>query len=1668
MKRIRKTQATLNLPTLKLEGGLFLPDQLEKAAQGRAGAHHEADYGTPKGVKLKDEYSRAFRIACAQWQHFAAQLERTDIDAVQLTTSFVHELLRDAFGYTTLQPAQVQQVGELRYPVSLMVNTLPVLVVPHTHGLDDADAQFAVHGGSNRKKAPFQAMQELLNASQSLQWGIVSNGKQLRLLRDAASLTRPSFLEVDLADLLGGQHYAEFANVWHLLHASRAPQSPPSGTGAEGEGTCIWEQWRNEGQQQGTRVRDGLRNGVEQALLTFGAGFLQHPVNQTLRAALDDGTLSRDDYFQQLLRLIYRLIFVFTVEERGVLHPQDESAEALAARRAYAEGYSLARLREFCLKRRARTRHDDQWQAIRIVFRGLAQGERRLALPALGGLFAPEQCPDLDAASLDNVHLLTALQHLRWAVVAQGKGSSLTPVDYRNMGPEELGSVYESLLELVPAIDLPARTFGFVGRTEEGSTAGNARKLTGSYYTPDSLVQELIKSALDPVIEQRLAAQPANPVEALLAIRVIDPACGSGHFLLAAARRLAEKLAQLRSLEGGQEGAIQPQDYRHALREVVARCIYGVDRNPMAIELARMALWLEGFAEDRPLGFLDHHLQVGDALLGLTDLSALELGIAKDAFKPLSGDDKNVCKDLAKANAAGLKQIAKDLQGKQMLLGVDNRSGLEALRGIETLPADTPEQVAAKEQAWRRFLEESAHSPLALAADALVGAYLLPKTEDTAEAVPTSITLHALLTVPERAQTEHAAPIAAARAACEQAHVFHWPLAFPQVFAQGGFDCVLGNPPWEVSQMGEEEFFATRAQHIAELAGDARKQAIAALPETDPRLWDEFVKESQRISAANNFYRESGRFPLTAVGKLNTYPLFAETILQIHAESGRAGFIVPTGIATDDSTKAFFGQITNAQRLAKLISLYEVRAWFKDTDDRKSFCLMTLGHSATAEFLFDAKTIDDLNRPEKWFKLTPDEFRLINPNTLTCPIFRSERDAELTKKLYRAAPVLMRDAVVEGKGKQAKVVELAQNPWGITFSQGLFNMTSASHLFKNEPAPDRLPLYEAKLIHQFDHRWATYTADDNSRDVTLAEKADPAFTVTPRYWVEAREVWLRVTRLPEGLRKALKDGNIQATSLGVTQLLFGWYLAKQRRANSGMGAYPAWKAFVARHPYAQTISPTSLGLVGNSPESLQPLNDDYLPAEGEAKVQPYTPGARNATAWYATDPDAERAVLALAADYGHLPAPEASLADEAAALALAERWLQVACPQWLMGWRDIALRSVERTVIASVVPLVAVNHKTPLWFAKAAPSIRHVAALLGNFDTLVLDYVARQKVGGTSLTYFYLKQFPFLPPSRYTEADLAFIVPRVLELTYTAHDLAAWAKELGYEGPPFAFDPDRRAILRAELDAYYAKLYGLTEEELRYILDPADVMGADYPSETFRVLRNNELRDLGAYREMPVAPLRLASVDGETRREYVQYRTQHLVLEAFKRGFQTDDALPAQAEAAARQAIDRASLPDGVWARPQQDERAETGVILAALLKAAEAPWPVRHVRLAAVLALEPRLMTPLLDAQDALDWQRLIGEEASPRSGAILSFIPRANQAWGRAVRFLRSNGHLVEDLEASTWAKGVELDVPAAEWAEGRARMIHAFLRARGQDFDGVIRELPVEIGGWIEAAA
>lgn len=1425
MSRRRSSLQAEALPfdTLTLEGGLFVPELLEKAARGEASQQTEEDYDIPKGLKLQEEYGRSYRIASALWQGFAAQLVREDIPPLGATGAFVTSLLQDALGYADLQmlddAIEATDDNERLFPVSAMAlaGRIPVVIAPHDLGLDDPDPRFAIRGGGTRKKSAFQLAQEFLNADPDALWGFCTNGRTIRLLRDADTLTRPAYLEFDLATILreGEDRYADFSALWRLLHVSRA------GSAKALPSDCAWEKWKTEGHSLGLRVRDGLRGGVTEALLILGTGFIAHRENVSLRERLDDGSLTKDEFFQQLLRLVYRFLFLFCAEERGLLHPPDSDS---AAREYYTKGYSLRRLRSRSLRRAARDTHGDLWQSITLVFRSLATGESRLALPALGGLFVESQCPDLDGAALANRDLLAAMRQLRWS----DQSGRLTVIDYRNMGPEELGSVYESLLELIPTVEITARQFGFAGITDEDSTSGNARKLTGSYYTPDSLVQELIKSALDPVIEQKLADHPENPTKALLSLSIIDPACGSGHFLISAARRVAEKLAELRA----PDGAVRPDDYRHALREVISHCIYGVDRNPMALELARTALWLEGFEAGQPLSFLDHHLQCGDALLGLTKFDQLRKGIAKDAYKPLSGDHKETCKNLAALNRDGLKALEKRLKNPSAELfdSADLEDVLQQLEDVEAMPDESTAEVEAKKEAFSRFLKEAQDSALAHACDLLIAAYLTAKTPELEELCPTTTTLVEVL-FPQQGKDAPEEVVDRATEICRDARVFHWPLRFAHIFGHGGFDCVLGNPPWERIKLQEQEFFATREPDIAAAKNKAERSKriqwlsegslqyhlsqFEASPPPDRRevkLFREF-EEAKRLAEATSVFAhvngdDGGRFPLTGVGDVNTYALFAETIEQVTSDSGRAGFIVPSGISIDSTTSTFFNYLVSSERLIQLLGFDNAWRIFPSIHTDTPFSLVTIGraqgHALLANYLL---CVDHIKDSRRLFRLSTDEFTLINPNTRTCPVFRSEADAELTKKIYRKIPVF----IEEGSETQPE-----KNPWGINFST-MFHMSGDSHLFIDQPGIETLPLYESKLMHQFDHRWATFVRDDSGElktsDVTEEQKRNSMFHITPRYSVAEREVLSKIAPAPKCVRDAFRD----------------------KDANALLAAVAIW--------IEACCEPDVLGEMTGSNARLRVIEIGGSKFDRLPSLEKEWLNARS---------------LAESRSYESLTHEEISLISSSAGIdEPIHRILDRRSPRWLAGWRNVTNATNERTMIASVIPRSGVGHSMPLFSSTRETQL--LAALLANLDGLVLDYIARLKVGGVNLTYGFLKQFPILPPEAYGESDLNFIVPRVLELTYTADDMNGWARDLCYDGPPFRFDSDRRALLRAELDAYYAGLYGLAREELQYILDPATTHGPDYPSVTFSALKNSEIK------------------------RYGEYRTQRLVLEAWDR-----------------------------------------------------------------------------------------------------------------------------------------------------------------------------------------
>jgi hypothetical protein len=1080
--------AMLGLDAITVEGALIAPAMLARIAATADNEANRTAYSIPGGLTLRDEIARYFRIGQDLFRRsFPANVS----PSLTATTGFAERLLRDVLGFAEVGRTGTRMLGDRVFPVTLEAagGRVPLIVVPPGDDLDKASASL----GSDHRRSAATALQDWLNASEDALWGLCTNGETVRLARDNASLTRPAYIEANLRRIFENEAFADFTALWLLLHASRfgRPGTPPT--------ECALERWREEGAKEGVTARNRLRDGVEAALEVLGTGFLAESRNAALRERLLGGELPLAAFFNQLLRLVYRLIFLLAAEDRDLLHPPGAS---VAARKLYAEGYSLSRLRDRAIRRAARDAHHDAWQGLLIVFAALANGEPRLGLPALDGLFARGTAPDLNALALPNRALVDAIYRLAWLTTERG---GLARVNWRDMQTEELGSVYESLLELTPRLAEDGRALAFA--EEAAETRGHARKTTGSYYTPDALVQALLDSALDPVLD-RVEAEADDPTTALLSVRVIDPACGSGHFLLAAGRRIATRLARAR--EGG---VASGKAFTHALRDVARACIYGVDRNPMAVELTKVALWIETVDPGKPLGFLDANIRCGDALLGVFDLKALEEGIPDAAYKPLTGDDKGTARFYAQRNKAELS----------------GQGGLDFVRGggklppaaplvrawadLRAMPEDTPAQIAEKR---RRFAQAHAARTLyALeeAAHLYVAAFMMPKTGGPPElgrpgGVPTAGDVWASL-----ADKPRNPPLAArAHEVAEAAHAFHWPVEFPDVMAAGGFDAVLGNPPWERIKLQEQEFFAARDEEIANAPNAAaRAKLIAALANAElgsrQRTLHEAFGAAKRLAEASSmFAHEGGRFPLTGQGDVNTYALFAELFASLMSPRGRAGVIVPTGIATDATTSMFFSKLIEDKTLVSLRSFENEEFIFPAVHHAFRFCLLTLQKIVVdrAQFSFFLRRPEMLSDKERLYALTAADIAAVNPNTRTAPIFRSRADAKLTARIYAQIPVLIEEA----KGA-------AGNSWGASFAR-LFDMANDSVLFRTAAqlreagfaargtdwiAPDQpryVPLYEAKLIHQFDHRWATYEGSE-SRDTTEAEKRESGFEPAPRY-----------------------------------------------------------------------------------------------------------------------------------------------------------------------------------------------------------------------------------------------------------------------------------------------------------------------------------------------------------------------------------------------------------------------------------------------------------------------------------------------------------------------------------------------------------------------------------------
>jgi len=1334
--------------TINIQGNLLSEEILQKVETAEASGQQAPEFWFEPGANIRSEIEYAWSRIKLDWKHFSdksTNLPASDPYGTTLSRKWMEQFLGSLGFDLSKEKSGLQGDNNQSYTVShtaANLDQLPVHIVGfiEPNNLDKNTLDVKSSGGTSRF-SPHGTMQEYLNVTEHV-YGIATNGLFLRLIRDSGRLIKLTYVEFDLKRMLDEDKYSEFTLLYRLLHASRFPRSK-----AEAD-QCLLEKYYQDSIETGNRIRDGLSLAVKESLLALGNGFLQHENNTTLREKIQSGDLSSKDYYRQLLRIIYRFLFLMVTEERDLVYDPDDKTEATQKlKKIYLQFYSIARLRKLSENRYVyESQFNDLWQGLVqsfLLFEAGGNGKKLGIQPLDGDLFSYKAIQDLQDSLISNKLLLECVRNMN---EFRDDKKNLVAINYRSLDVEELGSVYEGLLELHPVIEnIEAGNPSHINFTFH---EGTDRKTTGSYYTRPELVNELIKSALIPVIEERLKENTGNKeaqAKALLKLKVCDAAAGSGHMLLAAARTIAWYLARVQS---GEENPA-PSVYRKCLREVIQHCIYAVDYNPDAVELCKLALWLEGHNSGKPLSFLDHKIRNGNSLVGVTDLSVLQKGIPDDAFNPVTGDDKKVSQELKKENAKYNKTKQTTLDFNQSGK-IDTTAFTGDYKELENLQQDDIDGVKQVKTKFEKLRSNQAWFNDWRACNLWTAAFFWNYAEENKQAAPNSERLAKFLSNPAAA---YGPMIGKADALSMEHKFFHWPLEFPDVFEQGGFDVLLGNPPWERIKLQQQEFFATRSAEIANAANAAaRNRLISALQQTNPELFNEYESAVHTADATGKFLRESGRCQLTAVGDINTYSIFSELTSSLVNNKGRTGIIVPTGIATDDSNKVFFGAMVENNRLVSLFDFENREKIFHDVDSRYKFCLLTLSASdigkQKARFGFFLTRVEHLQDEMRIFSLSKDDFLRLNPNTKTCPGFRTSIDAQLTLKIYKVTNVLIDEYQ-------------KQNLWGAYYIRLVHygdHANEISMLFESEQNQRFESVYEPKMFWQYDHRFSTY--EKCSRDQIIGGQPTN-------------------TKLSEKV-----DSN---------EKVIGRYFTSESFKNELFAKYPSYKK------------------------------------------------------------------------------------------------------NWLILWRDVTNSTNERTSIACIIPKSLASVASPgIGFDQSLDG----ALLYANLNSIVFDYLARQKVSGLHFNWGLVKQVPVVFPFNYSVGSSRQIMCKVIELTYSSWDIKAFADDIWKEAdaelkaaiqqqwesnkeatgghtwappewceidaegcplPPFKWDEERRAVLKAELDAIYAKLYGLTTEELRYILDPQDVYGPDFPGETFRVLKEKEIRLYG------------------------EYRTRRLVLEAWER-----------------------------------------------------------------------------------------------------------------------------------------------------------------------------------------
>ncbi len=1231
-------------------------------------------------------------------------------------------------------------------------------------------------------------------SDRKVRWGILTNGAVWRLYWQGARSRSEEFFEIDLAALLGvpgieqnlfGLEQRHGIKLFFCLFH---------------RGAFLRQIWDKEDRTFHEYAFNEARLYEEKVSQDLGARVFATIFPQladALAAGDPDADISSPAYLAELrvatLILRYRLLFILYAEDRNLLPARDER---------YDE-YSLRKIRvDIAARRDANDTLSNSasryWQHLGDLFRIISQGDPSIGMPAYnGGLFEETRAPLLTRSRVPDARFAPLFDDLARRPDPSPKlrpGLLRAWINYRDLSVQHLGGIYERLLEYSLAVEYspPPRGEGERVSYIVARPASFARKTSGSYYTHDGLVKLIIRETVGPLVAERKEAfheqiekwknkkelKPADwemldrldPASSMLDLKICDPAMGSGHFLVTLVDYFADEILEsmaavqlevaaqpwAKNIENpwvsplieriagirkrirtaayqGQWAVTEAQlDDRHLVRRMILkRVVHGVDKNPMAVELAKVALWLHTFTVGAPLSFLDHHLHCGDSLFGG------KVSQVRDALNQqgsliyqddLRGLDKARDLMLAIGNLTDIDIVEAHHSKAMMATATD---GLLPLR--RTLDFMLARHWAGKagrkdyDTAWVELL--SNHN----------GGNLLQSVKFYSERM-------VKLSEPNEQQTLVIMQSALAKADTE--HFLHWELAFPTVWknGQGGFDAVIGNPPWDVMRLEDVPWFSSRdpAIALATRASD-RKRMIDDLEKSGSPLWTEYCVASVTAEAATRVARECGDYPLLSGGDTNLYSLFVERAQSLIHPRGLVGLLCPSGIAADKGASEFFRTLTtpsplwgegggDGSRLAALYDFENRKGLFPDVDSRFKFCTLIFGGEQrtvqAARCAFYLHTLEEADDPTRVLHLTAQDFMAVNPNTGAAPIFRTQRDADITTAIYRRQPVLVlhpkpqpspalpyqggssvgnadRSSPEKGRLGGVKV-------WPLRYCT-MFHMTNDSHLFKRRDELEKegwypvggnrwkkgeteaVPLYEGKMVQMYDHRAA---------DVIV------------------------------------NSGNLKR------------------------------------------------------PAQPQPINNKDKLVDRYPTPQYWTVTTEVDKTWNG---------------------------------------------QWSISFKSVSSPTNARTMIAAILPKAGVGHSMSMLLPQDnSEDALAVPLLLANFCSFPFDFLLRQKVQGQNLSWFILEQMPIIRPEQFEQVlgktkISDFVRGEVLRLSYTAHDLAPFASDLGYHGAPFVWDEDDRRHRLARLDALFFILYGLSRDDAAYILD------------TFPIVREQDEKAHGRY-----------------------------------------------------------------------------------------------------------------------------------------------------------------------------------------------------------------------------